>query len=440
MGLTRQTEGKAVDMDRRSFLKSTAMIAALAGAGAADADNAASGTGVAKPPAKPRNRWPYAGLDWSKCVRVPTTSHGHCTCQAHLDAYLKHGYRFLTISNYYPSAPTVPGKTFRCGHYRAHHDFPVVVNGVRTEGPFDWNEIIRPWAKDIDRQHAGQYPLKEEGLMFPKWPDGLLEAPNAEHHSFLNDEGKHAGALHLCAPGSAFASGTFDARDRFKTSSHGYCYGSGENWRVAVDRMIAGLVHADGGGVTVNHPTWTMLGREFLLKLLDHDPRVLGCEVLEAGVLSENYWDWALATGRQCFGFFVPDHSAGSKTPVRDFGANVLIVPELTVHECLKAYRLGNFYGSLHSLGELAFTKIAFDGKTLVASTDKPARFQVVTARGVVQETEGAAMTWEAPRSAGMGTGPRVHVFARVKAFATDGSGEILFSQPFMLDFSGLMR
>ncbi|MBR4938719.1 MAG: DUF1653 domain-containing protein [Kiritimatiellae bacterium] len=34
----------------------------------------------------------------------------------------------------------------------------------------------------------------------------------------------------MCAPGSAYKSGTFDARDFFKTASHGYHYGSGEYW------------------------------------------------------------------------------------------------------------------------------------------------------------------------------------------------------------------
>ena len=422
-------------MNRRSFLKSSFAAAALAGTGGVSAEDgkpSVSGTGVAKPPAPSRNRRPYAGLDWSKCEQVPTASHGHCTCQAHLDIYLEHGYRFLTISNYYPSAPTVPGKTFKAGHYRAHHDFPVMVNGVRTEGPFDWNEILKPWKDEIDPKYRGQYPFKEGKPMFPNWPDGMLEAPNAEHHSFLLDNGKSAGALHICAPGSAYASGTFDAHDYFKSSSHGYCFGSGENWRTAVDRMIAGLIDPEGGGVTINHPNWSGLKREFMLTMLDHDPRVLGCEVLKTNADQlDPYWDWALATGRQCFGFCVPDWAVVRKP--KNFGANILIVPEFNVHECLKAYRLGNFYCSLHSLGELKFTGIAFDGKTVTASADKPAKFQVITARGVVYETTGTELKWDVPPYKGMGTGARSHVYARVKAFATDGSGEIIFTQPFML-------
>jgi hypothetical protein len=96
-----------------------------------------------------------------------------------------------------------------------------------------------------------------------------------------------------------------------------------------------------------------------MLDILDHDPRVLGIEVLQAGRNSENYWDWALATGRQCFGFFVPDWSIKKEI----FGVNVLCVEERTVNACLKAYREGNFYGAAHGLDELAFTRLSFDGK-----------------------------------------------------------------------------
>ena len=193
--------------------------------------------------------------------------------------------------------------------------------------------------------------------------------------------------------------------------------------------MIAGLIHPDGGGVTINHPTWTKLDRELMLKLLDHDPRVLGIEVIEgSGWSSEKYWDWALSTGRQCFGFFVPDWQVEKKV----FGVNVLCVPERTVHACLKAYREGNFYGALNGLDELSFTRIAFDGKTVTAATDKPARFEVITARGVVKEAKGQEVSWTVEKE-GYWQGPGHHVFVRVKAYAVDGSEEVLFSQPFML-------
>lgn len=421
---------------RRDFLGALGS-AAVAASFVARAQTTGGNDGIARPQidhkaVPPRNRRPYTGVDWSTAQLVNTTSHGHCLNQKMLDAYLKHNFGMISISNYYPSAPYVPGKTFRNGHYRLHHDFPVVVKGKRTAGPFDWNAIVAPWADEIDPKFRRQLPFREGGLMFPNWPEGLLEAPNAEHHGFMDDKGRTTGALHMCAPGSAFKSGTFDAHSDFHTMKRGYHFGSGEHWQVAIDRMIDGLVYADGGGVTINHPTWTHLDREFLLDILDYDPRVLGIEVLEAGVNSENYWDWALSTGRQCYGLFVPDWSISQDI----FGVNVLVVPEKTVHACLKAYRDGNFYGAAHGLGELRFTKIAFDGKTVTAATDKPARLEVVTARGVRTSVEGTEVSWTVPTAKGpwdQRSNVGVDVFARIRATAADGCGEVLFSQAFML-------
>ena len=239
------------------------------------------------------------------------------------------------------------------------------------------------------------------------------------------------------APGSTFASGTFDQwqKRRFQTGVRGgYNFGSGEYWKTAVDRMLAGLLFPDGGGVTINHPKWSAYNRNLMLEILDYDPRVLGIEVIEGGASnSERYWDWVLTTGRQCFGFFVPDHSIKRKDD--SFGVNVLLTPERTVEACLKAYREGNFYGAKRGLNELKFTRVAFHDTTVEAETDKPARLEVITAMGPVKTVaKGMSVKWtmESPPLAG-GKRKDVHVFARVKAYALDGSGEELFSQPYML-------
>ena len=407
-------------MNRREFLMLGAASAALPGLANATAA-AKKNDEIVKHDAPPRNRHPYSNLDWAKVQRVKTTSHGHCTSQRMLDTYLQRGFGLLTMSNYYPSAPYVPAAKMTAGYYRMHHEHPVMVKGVRREGPFDWNQIIEGWKGQLGEKAAKGYPLREGGKLFKPLPEGVLEAPNAEHHGFRLANGRAAGSLHMCAPGSAFASGTFDAHDVYKTHSHGYHFGSGEFWGTAIDRMIAGMIYPDGGGVTINHPSWTKLDRELMLKILDWDPRVLGIEVIEdSGHNSENYWDWALSTGRQCFGLstgrqcfglFVPDWHIYDKV----FGVNVLCVQEKTVHACLKAYREGNFYGALVGLDALAFTRIAFDGKTVTAATDKPARFEVITARGVVKESKGKEVSWTVEDEK-YWQGPGLHVFARVKA------------------------
>jgi len=415
-------------------------FACFAAAVAAAGNGRAAGRGLPAlpdaPRVPPRNRRPYSGVDWSRVIRVKTTSHGHCKNQAMLDKYLERGLGLITMSNYYPSAPWCPSSKMTENYWRLHHDHAVMVNGRRVEGPFDWNRIIAPWKDTIDPK-AGErkpswyakYPFVEGKKVFKPLPPGVLEAPNAEHHNFLLEDGSPAKGLHICSPGSAFASGTFDAHNLAKTVSHGYNYGSGEFWGTAVDRMLAALVYKDGGGVTINHPSWTKLDRGLMLKMLDHDPRVLGIEVQEEGFNSETYWDWALSTGRQCFGFFVPDWGIDKKL----FGVNVLCVAEKTVHACMKAYREGNFYGASIGLDALAFTRIAFDGKTVTAATDKPARFEVITARGVVKEAKGREVSWTVEKD-GSRQGPGIHVFARVKAYAADGSEEVLFSQPFMME------
>lgn len=415
-------------MNRREFMMLGAAGVALCGAKNVSAEDD-NGQSVAKRETPPRNRRPYKGVDWSKVERIKTTSHGHCTSQKMLDVYLQRGFGLMTMSNYYPSAPYVPAAKMTKNYYRLHHGHPVTVKGKLVAGPFDWNKIIEGYKDKLDPKLARQLPFKEGGKLFKPLPPGVLEAPNAEHHGFRLDNGKFAANLHMCAPGSAYASGTFDARNIFKTWSHaGYYFGSGEKWRIAVDRMIAGLVHPDGGGVTINHPLWSKLDRSLMLEILDYDPRVLGIEVLSNGRNNEVYWDWALASGRQCFGFFVPDW--GIKKEI--FGVNVLCVEERTVHACMRAYREGNFYGAAHGLDELSFTHISFDGKCVKAATDKPAVFEVVTALGVVKKSEGREIVWDVVPD-GNSAGPRVDVFARIRANAADGCGEVLYSQPFML-------
>ena len=425
-------------MTRKEFL--AASVAAAGGVLSARSENAPRQAAAgSQSQCAPRNRHPYNGIDWATAHQIRGTTHVHCTTQADLDVVLKR-IEFLTLSNYYPSAPWYPLSKMTANYYRVHHDFPVMVNGRRVEGPFDWNKIVGKWIKELPPEFQKQYPFKEGGRIFKPLPEGVLEAPNAEHHDFRfkSGEGRFCPNLHMNSPGSMFASGTFDQgqRLRFQTGVRGgYCFGSGEYWRTSIDRMIEGLVYPDGGGVTINHPVWSAYDRNLLLNILDHDPRVLGMEVIEDGHRNgEAYWDWVLATGRQCFGFFVPDHSIRIKDG--SFGVNVLVTPERSVHACLKAYREGNFYGARRGLNELKFTRISFDGTTAEAETDKPANLEVITGVGKVKEEKsstGIRWTMEKPF---FWSGPRAHahVFVRIKATAVDGSGEELFSQPYMLD------
>lgn len=429
-GFRRFNGNEKVVMDRKEFLKLSA-CAAAACAWEWDGKAASAGNEIVRHDAPPRNRRPYTGVDWSNALQIRTTTHGHCDRQSMLDAYMKRGFEFLTVSNYYPSAPRIPLNEMHQWDFRVKHDFPVMVNGKRTDGPFDWNKIVAKWKDTLADAQKKEYPFTRGKKLFKPLPPGILEAPNAEHHFFRDENNlKRVPGFHMCSPGSAFSSGTFDARNRFKTHSNGWCFGSGEPWPIAVDRMLAGLVDPAGGGVTVNHPTWSKMTYDYPCKILDYDPRVLGMEVI-TGKYRENhdedYWDYALRTGRQCFGFFVPDWQLWT-------GCNVLLVKEKTVEACLRAYREGNFYGAIHG-DRVKFTNISYDGRTLEAATDKQVRFQLISGKGKIAETTGTGFSFKVPATAAS------HVYFRLKAFAVDGSGnvlpddkgEVLFSQPFMV-------
>ena len=75
-------------MNRREFMMFGAASALCAGVGSAYASGEVPPPAV-KRNAPARNRNPYKGLDWSRVMRVKTTSHGHCTSQDMLEKYLK---------------------------------------------------------------------------------------------------------------------------------------------------------------------------------------------------------------------------------------------------------------------------------------------------------------------------------------------------------------
>ena len=95
-------------MNRRDFILTGA--AGLMAAGTGTSLHAAAAEGresLINHDAPPRNRRPYSGIDWATVKEVHTSSHCHCTNQKMLDSYLKRGFEFLTLSNYYPSAPAM---------------------------------------------------------------------------------------------------------------------------------------------------------------------------------------------------------------------------------------------------------------------------------------------------------------------------------------------
>ena len=93
-------------MTRKEFLSASAAMAAsgVFGAGRTVKGGALGTTRLAAPP---RNRHPYKGIDWATAHQIRGTTHVHCKNQESLDVILKR-IEFLTLSNYYPSAPWYP--------------------------------------------------------------------------------------------------------------------------------------------------------------------------------------------------------------------------------------------------------------------------------------------------------------------------------------------
>ena len=378
-----------------------------------------------------RNRQPYAKVAWDTARQVHTTSHCHFWRQSVLTKAYEDGLRFITVSNYYPSAPRYPLKDVVTGRYYVSQEHAVVVNGRLQAGPFDWNAIIQHpetgWVDELPEERASKLPFKLGDAVFTDIPKGILEAPNAEHHSFTDT------GAHICAPGSLYASGTFDAGNDFKLAEHGYALGTSLPWRDAFEGVLDALLVPDGGGIVVNHPVWSALPQELVQEMLDFDPRVLGIEVFNHTTIrmldpekmswakNEVLWDSILATGRQCFGFFVPDHHLRTKNWR---GRNVLLAREFSAEECLRAYRRGAFYGALRGNG-LRFTSIDANESSVRVRTNGATKLEFITERGIVLTADAAEAEYLLSRNAQ----DKLDVtFVRVKAY--DGTGEILCSQP----------
>ena len=375
-----------------------------------------------------RNRSPYQGLNWDRIERVHGATHIHIGSPKILQQVYEVGLRFFTASNYYPSAPYFPFRSMKEGQFRPSQKHGVMHKGRYVSGPIDWNSLILDpesgWAGELEEPYRKELPFKAGKAMFRDIPSDIIEAPNAEHHSFTDS------CAHINSVGSLFASGTFDVRCHYKLQEKGYARGTGMKWRDAFTRMLAELVIADGGGITINHPIWSNLPIEQAKEMLDFDPRVLGIEVHNDGgdkqttpeesARGEKYWDDILVSGRQCFGFFTPDwrHCYDKNWK----GRCILLVENPTMEACLRAYRRGQFYGAFQGNG-FAFRRISADKRSIEVELDRPGRIEFITEKGIVKiEEDTLAAEYHPPRDA---------VFIRVKA--CDKSGEVLFSQPTML-------
>jgi hypothetical protein len=358
----------------------------------------------------------------------------HIGNQQTLENGYRYGIRHFPISNYYPSAPytsdTKPSDFWLRQHWPARME-----DGTELPPPINWNNIIT-WRADLDEPNRSKLPVAEGERVFTHIPEDVVISPNAEHHGFTNSNS------HICSPGSTFTSGNIDPKEQFHLKRHGFCVGFGGTWQEGFAGMLDNLLYQDGGGITINHPTWfSHLPDEHVFQMLDFDESVLGIEIYndysgkknwfenpdyEAPAESEtgfslDLWDRILSTGRKCWGFCVPDHSV--KQGTNWHGRNILLVSEFTEHQCLQAYRQGQFYGCLKGTG-LAVKDFSATASSISIELNALSTIKFITETGLVLKVEADRASYQIPQKEGH---PDV-MYVRIEV--EDPSGERLFLQP----------
>lgn len=305
---------------------------------------------------------PYEDVDWTNAQQVCSFSHAHARIK-NMD-----GTRGTVYQTYLDNA----------------------VNGGATHIAFSNYYPSEPF-----------YPLSD---WFENVPDDILGCPNAEHHNFIDGWG----ALHMNGIGCTATTG-----------QAGGLSPSGANMTAkgAITYILNTLQYSDGGGVTVNHPGWSVMQNETngfpkwtrsnaaerVIELLNMDDRVLGMEIRNSSSLpfigvgddteenenvnSVDLWDEILKTGKRCWGFCVPDHE--TESGAKWTGRNILLVDSFDEHTCLKAYRNGNFYSKVFN-SDLAFSDISFNNDTLHVSAPlaETIRFSIDGERTDVHQNE----------------------------------------------------
>lgn len=283
---------------------------------------------------------PYSNVNWATAQQIATTTHNHVITNesgqevdptvttAYFRSLYNGGIRCFAISNYYPSAPMYPLE-----------DFKEYIGGTV--------------------------------------PDDIIEIPNAEQHN-LAFNGLKGNSIHMNSIGSTFSSG----QERGLSPS-------GYNGRIEdlVNDIVSNMLYSDGGGITINHPTWTykqnLFAYDIIMSILDIDSHIVGIEIFNTSTWDTEIWDRILLTGRKCWGFAVPDHY--HKTHATWYGRNVLVVPSLTQRECLMAIKNGNMYAK-YANTSLAFENISLTDNTLSVEVSESATIRFISDGVVIAE------------------------------------------------------
>ena len=121
------------------------------------------------------------------------------------------------------------------------------------------------------------YPLSD---WFETIPEGIIASPNAEHHTFIDGWG----ALHMNGIGCMATTGNPGGTNPVGTAMTA---------KGAIQYVLNTLQYPDAGGITINHPGWSVMQNEQnhfpkwvransaqrVIELLNMDDRVIGMEI-----------------------------------------------------------------------------------------------------------------------------------------------------------------
>ena len=230
------------------------------------------------------------------------------------------------------------------------------------------------------KSHYDHIAISNYHPSFPTYPiekyfsntGDAIASPNAEHFGFSDS----ASSVHLNSLGS------------FLTCKDGGFVG-------AVSDMVSDTLKTlrlnCGGGVTLNHPTWSgvtkALAKSYIATggIIAMEIWNATCEQLNSKGYSLDLWDEILSDGIQIYGTAVPDHEAQYR-PNEDrhpFGYNHMLVINETEEEILTAYRMGTFYSSLYDDG-LAIVDYSLSSGTLSVEVNEASTYKFVTAARTV--------------------------------------------------------
>ena len=322
---------------------------------------------------------PYENVNWNSINQIMCTTHDHVLDasgatvpkQNFLNLY-NGGVRCFAISNYYPSAPMYPLSDF------------------------------------------------EEELDNVEIPSDIIEIPNAEHHNF-SFHGSFGNQLHMNAIGSMFESGKPRGEEPI---------GYNGTAKAFIAQALYQLKYSDGGGISLNHPTWTKsrsrFDDEWFMELLDMDDRVLGIEIFNNNDYDTVLWDKILNTARRCFGFAVPDHQ--HKTNPNWGGRIMILVPYNTEYECLKSIRDGAFYAKIYNT-DLEFNRIEINNGMFEIETSKPTTIKFIADGAIVQQNSGVTSSSYSLAN--------INTYIRAEAETED---DLIFTNPIMIRIEKHMK